>query len=163
MKAASKRILCQKSILYTLMKPRVVHGWNKHNRKNHKQLMVNCVTHSCLGIHQSSTVQTYHIYRVTDYIRLMFTTKSLRGNLLIQMQLILANKVHIYLWIHMQYPFPINVGDWWVCCKNLWEIEEKRGTWKVENLNSRELEKSSYALMKRHLSLIGGGKKNRRA
>ena len=24
--AASKRILCQKSILYTLMKPRVVHG-----------------------------------------------------------------------------------------------------------------------------------------
>ena len=43
----------------------------------------------------------YHIYRLTEYIRHMFTTKSPRGNLLIQMQLILASKVHNCLCIPM--------------------------------------------------------------
>ena len=35
--ADSKRILCKKFILYTLMKPGGVSGRNEHNRKNHKQ------------------------------------------------------------------------------------------------------------------------------
>ena len=35
--ATSNRILCQKSIIYTLMKLGGFHGSNKHNCKNHKQ------------------------------------------------------------------------------------------------------------------------------
>ena len=52
-------------------------------------LRVDCVTYGCLGIHKSSTVQRYQIYRLIEYIRHMFTTESSKGNLLIQMRLIL--------------------------------------------------------------------------
>ena len=36
------------------------------------------MTYSCLGIHKSSTVQRYRIYRLTKYIRHMFTTENPR-------------------------------------------------------------------------------------
>ena len=42
-----------------------------------------------LSRHQSSTVQRYRIYRLTEYIRHMFTTESPRGNLL---------AINSYLW-----------------------------------------------------------------
>ena len=72
------------------------------------------MTYRCLGIHQSSTVQRYHIYRLTEYIRHMFTTESPRGNLLIQMQLILACKVHILVCFFVFESFPIHAGDCWI-------------------------------------------------
>ena len=93
--------------------------------------MVNCVTYGCLGIHQRSTVQRYHIYRLTEYIRHMFTTESPRGNLLIQMQLILACKVHILVCFFVFESLPIHARD---CCilKKVWmENEELRLSWKV--------------------------------
>ena len=52
------------------------------------------MTYGCLGIHQSLTVQRYRIYRLTEYIRYMFTTESLKGNLLIQMRLTFTYKTH---------------------------------------------------------------------
>jgi len=61
------------------------------------------VTYGCLSIHQSSTVQRYRIYRLIEYIRNMFTTESSTGNQLIQMQLILACKVHIRPCIPLYY------------------------------------------------------------
>ena len=89
------------------------------------------MTYSCLGIHQSSTVQRYRIYRLTEYIRHMFTMESPRGNLLIQMQLILACKVHILVRFFVFESFPIHAGD---CCilKKVWmENEELRLLWRV--------------------------------
>lgn len=71
------------------------------------------MTYGCLGIHQNSTVQRYRIYQLTEYIRHMFTTKSPRENLLIQMQLILACKVHILVRFFVFKSFPIHAGD---CC-----------------------------------------------
>ena len=92
---------------------------------------VNCVTYGCLGIHQSSTVQRYHIYRLTEYIRHMFTMESPRGNLLIQMQLILACKVHILVHFFVFESFPIHAGDCWILKKVWMEIEELRLLWRV--------------------------------
>ena len=43
-----------------------------------------------------------------------------------------------------------------------WMNDEKIETWNVGNLKSWKLEKSTDTLIKRHLSLIGGGKKNMR-
>ena len=82
------------------------------------------MTYGCLGIHQSSTVQRYRIYRLTEYIRHMFTTKSPRGNLLIQMQLILACKVHIFVRFFVLESFPIHAGDCWV-------LKGVNGKWRV--------------------------------
>ena len=89
------------------------------------------MTYGCLGIHQSSTVQRYRIYRLTEYIRRMFTTESPRGNLIIQMQLILACKVHILVRFFVFESFPIHAGD---CCilKKVWmENVELRLLWRV--------------------------------
>ena len=71
------------------------------------------MTYGCLGIHQSSTFQRYHIYRLIEYIRHMFTMESPRGNLLIQMQLILACKVHILVRFFVLESFSIHTGDFW--------------------------------------------------
>ena len=81
------------------------------------------MTYGCLGIHQSSTVQRYRIYRLTEYIRHMFTTESPRGNLLIQMQLILACKVHILVRFSIFELFPIHVGDCWVLKRYEWKMK----------------------------------------
>ena len=81
------------------------------------------MTYGCLGIHQSSTVQRYHIYRLTEYIRHMFTTESPRGNLLIQMQLILACKVHILVRFFVFESFPIHVGDYWILKRCEWKMK----------------------------------------
>ena len=89
------------------------------------------MTYGCLDIHQSSTVQIYHIYRLTEYIRHMFTTESPRRNLLIKIQLILACKVHILVRFFVFESFPIHAGD---CCilKKVWmENEELRLLWRV--------------------------------
>ena len=89
------------------------------------------MTYGCLGIHQSSTVQRYHIYRLTEYIRHMFTMESPRGNLLIQMQLILACKVHILVHFFVFESFPIHAGDCWILKKVWMENEELRLLWRV--------------------------------
>ena len=81
------------------------------------------MTYGCLCIHQSLTVQRYHIYRLTEYIRHMFTTKSPRGNLLIQMQLILACKVHILVHFFFFEPSPIHAGDWWILKRCEWKMK----------------------------------------
>ena len=81
------------------------------------------MTYGCLGIHQSSTVQRYRIYRLTEYIRHMFTTESPRGNLLIQMQLILACKVHILVRFSVFESFPIHAGDCWVLKRCEWKMK----------------------------------------
>ena len=88
------------------------------------------MTYGCLGIHKSSTVQRYRIYRLTEYIRHMFTMKSPRGNLLIQMQLILACKVNILVRFFVFESFPIHVGDCWIL-KRWMENEELRLLWRV--------------------------------
>ena len=44
----------------------------------------------------------------------MFTTESPKGNLLIQMQLILACKVHILVRFSVFESFPIHAGDCWI-------------------------------------------------
>ena len=93
--------------------------------------MVNCVTYGCLGIHQSSTVQRYHIYRLTEYIRHMFTTESPRRNLHIQMQLILACKVHILVRFFVFESFPIHAGDCLILKKVWMKNEELRFLWRV--------------------------------
>ena len=72
------------------------------------------MTYGCLGIHQNSTAQRYRIYRLTEYIRHMFTTESPRGNLLILMQLILACKVHILVRFYVFESFPIHARDCWI-------------------------------------------------
>ena len=89
------------------------------------------MTYGCLGIHQSSTVQRYRIYRLTEYIRHMFTTESPRGNLLIQMQLILACKVHILVRFFVFESFPIHAGDCWIFFK-------KRCEWKMKSCDFYE-------------------------
>ena len=81
------------------------------------------MTYGCLGIHQSSTVQRYHIYRLTEYIRHMFTMESPRGNLLIQMQLILACKVHILVRFFVFESFPIHAGDCWILKRCEWKMK----------------------------------------
>ena len=99
--------------------------------------MINCVSYGCLGIHQSSTVQRYHIYQLTEYIRHMFTTETPRGNLLIQMQLILACKVHILVCFSVSESFPIHAGACWVLKRCEWKMkscdfyEKLRLWWKV--------------------------------
>ena len=77
----------------------------------------------CLGIHQSSTVQRYHIYRLTEYIRHMFIKESPRGNLLIQMQLILSCKVHILVRLFVFESFPIHAGDCWILKRCEWKMK----------------------------------------
>ena len=95
------------------------------------------MTYGCLGIHQSSTVQRYRIYRLTEYIRQMFTTESPRGNLLIQMQLILACKVDILVRFFVFESFPIHAGDCWILKMCEWKMkscdfyEELRLLWNV--------------------------------
>ena len=86
-------------------------------------IKVNCVTYGYLGIHQSSTVQRYCIYQLTEYIRHMFTTESPRGNLLIQMQLILACKVHILVCFFVFESLPIHAGDYWVLKRCEWKMK----------------------------------------
>ena len=81
------------------------------------------MTYGCLGIHQSSTVQRYHIYRLTEYIRHMFTMESPRGNLLIQMQLILACKVHMLVCFSVFESFPIHAGDYWILKRCEWKMK----------------------------------------
>ena len=89
------------------------------------------MTYGCLSIHQSSTVQRYRIYRLTEYIRHMFTMESPRGNLLIQMQLILACKVRILVRFFVFESFPIHAGDCWILKKVWMENEELRLLWRV--------------------------------
>ena len=89
------------------------------------------MTYGCLGIHQSSTVQRYRIYRLIGYIRYMFTTKSPRGNLLIQMQLILACKVQIFVQFFVFESFPVHAGDCWILKKVWMKNEELRLLWRV--------------------------------
>ena len=60
----------------------------------------------------------------------MFTTESLRGNLLIKMQLILACKVNILVRFFVFESFPIHVGDCWIL-KRWMENEELRLLWRV--------------------------------
>ena len=86
-------------------------------------IKVNCVTYGYLGIHQSSTVQRYCIYQLTEYIRHMFTTESLRGNLLIQMQLLVACKVHILVRFFVFESFPIHAGDCWILKRCEWKMK----------------------------------------
>ena len=81
------------------------------------------MTYGSLGIHQSSAVQRYRIYRLTKYIRHMFTKKSPRGNLLIQMQLILACKVHILVRFFVFESFPIHAGDCWILKRCEWKMK----------------------------------------
>ena len=81
------------------------------------------MTYGCLGINQSSTVQRYSIYRLTEYIRHMFTTESPRGNLLIQIQLIHACKVHILLRFFVFESFPIQAGDCWIWKRCEWKMK----------------------------------------
>ena len=88
------------------------------------------MTYGFLGIHQSSTAQRYRIYRLTEYIRHMFTMGSPRGKLLIQMQLILACKLRILVRFFVFESFPIHtgiVGVWKVWMEN----EELRLLWRV--------------------------------
>ena len=63
------------------------------------------------------------IYRLTEYIWHMFTTESLRGNLLIHMQLILACKVHILVCFSVFESFPIHAGDYWVLKRCEWKMK----------------------------------------
>ena len=49
-------------------KPRCVHGRNKQNNEIQKQFKGLLCDLCCLGIHKSPTVQTYQIYRLTEYI-----------------------------------------------------------------------------------------------
>ena len=70
-------------------------------------------------------------YRLTEYIRHMFTTESPRRNLLIQMQLILACKVHILVHFFVFESFPIHAGDCWILKKVWMENEELRLLWRV--------------------------------
>ena len=89
------------------------------------------MTYGFLGIHQSSTAQRYRIYRLTEYIRHMFTTESPRVNLLIQMQLILACKVHILVHFSVFESFPHSCGVL-LGFKKVWmENEELRLLWRV--------------------------------
>ena len=68
---------------------------------------------------------------MTEYIRHMFTTESPRGNLLIQMQLILSCKVHILVCFFVFESFPIHAGDCWILKKVWMENEELRLLWRV--------------------------------
>ena len=70
------------------------------------RVSLNMVTCGCQGINQTSTVQRYRIYQLTKYVRHMFTIESTRGNLLIQMQLILACKIHIFVHFFVLESFP---------------------------------------------------------
>ena len=81
------------------------------------------MTYGCLGIHQSSTFQRYRIYRLIEYIRHIFTTESPRENLLIQMHLILAFKVHILVRFSVFDSFPIHAGDWWILKRCEWKMK----------------------------------------
>ena len=81
------------------------------------------MTYDFLGIHKSLTVQRYRIYRLTEYIRRMFTTESPRGNLLIQMQLILACKVHILVCFFVFESFPIHAGDCLILKRCEWKMK----------------------------------------
>ena len=81
------------------------------------------MTYDFLGIHQSSTVQRYRIYRLTEHIRHMFTTESPRGKLLIQMQLILACKVYILVHFSVFESFPIHAGDCWILKRCEWKMK----------------------------------------
>ena len=81
------------------------------------------MTYDFLGIHQSSTVQRYRIYRLTEHIRHMFTTESPRGNLLIQMQLIITSKVHILVRFFVFESFTIHAGDWWILKRCEWKMK----------------------------------------
>ena len=68
-------------------------------------------------------VQSYQIYRLTEYIRYMFTMESLRGNLLNQIRLNFTYKTHNFFHAHvLTIAFPIHVGDCWV----LANVNEKR-------------------------------------
>ena len=89
------------------------------------------MTYGCLVIHQRSTVQRYRIYRLTEYIWHIFTTESPRGNLLIQMQLILSCKVHILVCFIVFESFPIHAGDCWILKKVWMKNEELRLLWRV--------------------------------
>ena len=79
------------------------------------------MTYGCLGIHQSSTVQRYHIYQLTEYIRYMFTMES--PSLLIQIQLILACKVHILVRFFVFESFPIHAGYCWILKRCEWKMK----------------------------------------
>ena len=90
---------------------------------------------------QSSTVQKYQIYRLTEYIRYMFTTESLKGNLLIQMWLTFTYKTHMYFHAYVwTIAFPIHVGDSLVLASVNGKRKER--IWKVRELLWSENEKS---------------------
>ena len=89
------------------------------------------MTYGCLGIHQSSTFQRYHIYRLIEYIRHIFTTESPKGNILIQMQLIVACKsTHTFPFLCLRV-IPHSCGGL-LDFENVWmENEELRLLWRV--------------------------------
>ena len=96
-------------------KLRCVPDLNEQNNENQKHFKGLLCDLCFLGIHQRSTVQRYLIYRLTEYIRHMFTTKSLKGNLLIHMQLNFTYKAHMFFHAYvLTIAFPIHVGDCWV-------------------------------------------------
>ena len=92
----------------------------------------------------------------------MFTSESQRGNPLILMQLILGVKYTIVRAFLCYNNSPSMSGI--IRYVEIFDGKYREGEEleKVENLKIWELEKSSYALIKSHLSLIGDGKKNRR-
>ena len=115
----------------------------------------------CLGIHQSSTVQTYQIYRLTEYIRYMFTMESLKGNLLIQIRLTFTYKTHRFYFscICFNNRLPHSCGGLLGFTKCEWEKKRENmksegtifeGKWKV----------ICKVQMKSHVSYIGKRKGN---
>ena len=94
----------------------------------------------CSGIHQSSTVKRYKIYRLTEYIQYMFTTKSLKENLLIQMWLTLTNKTQVFHAYVLITVIPHSCGGLLGLAKCKWEKKRENmksegttleGKWKV--------------------------------
>ena len=116
---------------------RCVHNWNEQNNENKKQFKGWLFDLCSLGIHQSSMVQRYQIYQLTEYIWYMFTTESLKGNLLIQMQLTLAYESHNFSCICFNNSLPHSCGG----LLGLASVNGKRNEriWKVRELLWREM------------------------